>query len=90
VQTFAFESVDLPGLSFAHLKEDVLVQRFFKIPGFGQKLQAPQCLQMKRPNLQPNAKESLAITGLLNSPKTRMINGIMLVVFPCPFVQVSL
>ena len=30
------------------------------------------------------------ITGLLNSPKTKMINGIMLVVFPCPFVQVAL
>ena len=30
------------------------------------------------------------ITGLLNSPKTKMINGIMLVVFPCPFVQVSI
>ena len=29
-------------------------------------------------------------TGLLNSPKTKMINGIMLVVFPYPFVQVSL
>ena len=29
-------------------------------------------------------------TGLLNSPKTKMINGIMLVVFPCSFVQVSL
>ena len=29
-QTFAFKaSVELPGLSFAHLKEDVLVQRFF-------------------------------------------------------------
>ena len=30
------------------------------------------------------------LTGLLNSPKTKMINGIMMVVFPCPFVQVSL
>ena len=29
-------------------------------------------------------------TGLLNSPKTKMINGIMLAVFPCPFVQASL
>ena len=30
-QTFAFKaSVDLPGLSFAHLKEDVLVKRFFQ------------------------------------------------------------
>ena len=63
-QTFAFKaSVDLPGLSFTHLKENVLVQRFFKLPGFQWKfqVQAPQCLQMKRPNLQPNAKESLAI-----------------------------
>ena len=29
-------------------------------------------------------------TGLLNSPKTKIINGIMLMVFPCPFVHVSL
>ena len=29
-------------------------------------------------------------SGLLNSPKTKMSNGIMLVVFPYPFVQVSL
>ena len=29
-------------------------------------------------------------SGLLNSPKTKMIYGIMLVVFPFPFVQVSL
>ena len=29
-------------------------------------------------------------TRLLNSPKTKTINGIMLVVFPFPFVQVSL
>ena len=29
-------------------------------------------------------------SGLLNSPKTQMINGIMLVVFPCSFVYVSL
>ena len=29
-------------------------------------------------------------SGLLNSPKTKTINGIMLVVFPFPFVQVSL
>ena len=28
--------------------------------------------------------------GLLNSPKTKIINGIMLVIFPCPFVHVSL
>ena len=28
-------------------------------------------------------------SGLPNSPKTKLINGIMLVVFPFPFVQVS-
>ena len=32
----------------------------------------------------------LPTPGLLNSPETKMINGIMLAVFPCPFVQVSL
>ena len=30
------------------------------------------------------------LAGLLNSPKTKIINGIMLVGFPFPFVQVSL
>ena len=30
------------------------------------------------------------LLGLLNSPKTQMINGIVLVVFPYPVVQVSL
>ena len=33
---------------------------------------------------------SFTVSGLLNSPKTKMINGIMLVVFPYPFAQVSL
>ena len=33
-------------------------------------------------------RASTAVAGLLNSPKTKMINGIMLV-FPYPFVQVS-
>ena len=58
-------------------------------------------LQKVRPSYSPNSKflflkESHrtgvknAGTGLLNSPKTKMINGIMLVVFPYPFVQVSL
>ena len=35
-------------------------------------------------------KMNASQTGLLNSPKTKMINGIMLVVFPYPFVQVFL
>ena len=41
-------------------------------------------------NLSTSISGILPLLGLLNSPKTKMINGIMLVVFPCPFVQVSL
>ena len=41
--------------------------------------------QTKKPN-----RNLSATSGLLNSPKTKMINGILLVVFPFPFVQVSL
>ena len=33
---------------------------------------------------------SSSLSGLLNSSKTKIINGIMLVVFPCPFVHASL
>ena len=38
----------------------------------------------------PTTSQLHLFSGLLNSPKTKMINGIMLVVFPFPFVQVSL
>ena len=44
----------------------------------------------KDSTIQRLTKQPAVFAGRLNSPKTKMINGIMLVVFPRPFVQASL
>ena len=50
----------------------------------------PSLAVSKQPGTQNLVQTFPPDSGLLNPPKTKMINGIMLVVFPHPFVQVSL
>ena len=56
-QTFAFKaSVDLPGLSFTHLKENVLVQRFFQASRLSVKISSSSTSMSANETSQPSTK----------------------------------